>query len=95
MYYSIQVHRRNMRLEYLIINLRKECPRESSNVKIMRDRLSREHLLYFCVLEDCKNTSYFKLNHLSMDIKTRIVVLINLQLYKSRGRCNKFHSPPC
>ena len=37
-----------MRLEYLIINLRKECPRESSNVKIMRDIKQRTSVVFLC-----------------------------------------------
>ena len=56
--------------------------------------ISKGAVVFLCS-RGMQNTSYFKLNYLSTDIKTRIVVVTNVQLYKSRGRYNKFHTPPC
>ena len=56
--------------------------------------ISKGAVVFLCS-RGMQNTSYFKLNYSSTDIKARIVVVINLQLYKSRGRYNKFHTTLC
>ena len=46
MYYRIQMLKPNMRLEYLIINVHKECPRGTYNLKIMREIKQRTSAVF-------------------------------------------------